>query len=260
MRRYISYTIVPLVRSKKAVINSVRRAFPNSRQPTMHGAAAAAEVSVRTLYRMFGTRRALLRALDKEPGPTARARILAAALELVGRLGLADLSMDELAAEANVSRANLYRLFPGKPSLFRELIQTYSPWEAVAEAIAGSRDRSPEHVMKRVAGALTQALSGRTGLLLRIVHEMIKSDPDTAEGVRHAMAHGLPDLATYLSEQMGAGRLRKLHPVVAMQLLAGPIVVHELTRPLAGLVGFRITEDQFVDQVVTAWLRAMKPD
>lgn len=249
-----------LARPTQTVLNSLRKAFPNGRQPTMEAAAAAAKLSVRTLYRMFGTRRALLQALDKEPAPTARDRILAAALELVGRQGLAELSMDELAATANVSRANLYRLFPGKPSLFRELIQTYSPWEAVAEAIAGSKDQSPEHVMKRVAVALTQALSGRTGLLLRIVHEMIKGDPDTAEGVRHAMAHGLPDLALYLSEQMVAGRLRKLHPIVAMQLLAGPIVVHELTRPLAGLVGYRTTEDQFVDQVVAAWLRAMKPE
>src|SRR5262249_51613970 len=152
------------------------------------------------------------------------------------------------------------RLFPGKPALFRELIRTYSPWESVAEAIAASPDHSPELVMARVGRALAQALEGRTGLLLRIVQEMVKGDPDTTEGVRHAMAHGLPDLAQYLSDQMAAGRLRKLHPVVAMQLMAGPIVVHELTRPLAGLVGLQIAREQFVDQVVGAWLRAMAPN
>ena len=249
-----------MFRSKEALVRSLSKEFPNGRRPTMEGAAAAARVSVRTLYRVFGTRRALLEALDTEPAPTSRDRILAAALDLVGRRGLAELSMDELAVEARVSRATLYRLFPGKSALFSELIQTYSPWEAVAEAIAGSSDQSPDQVMPRVAVALTQALSGRTGLLLGIVHEMIKGDPDTTEGVRHAMAHGLPDLALYLKEQMAAGRLRKLHPVVAMQLLAGPIVVHELTRPLAGLMGFRTTEAQFADQLVAAWLRAMKPD
>jgi len=40
--------------------------------------------------------------------------------------------MDELAEASSVSRATLYRLFPGKSALFREVIQTFSPWEAVA--------------------------------------------------------------------------------------------------------------------------------
>jgi AcrR family transcriptional regulator len=226
----------------------------------MEEAAAKAGVSVRTLYRMFGSRHALLAAIDKEPSPTARERILEAALVVVGRQGLADLSMDDLAAAAKVSRASLYRLFPGKPALFKALIQTYSPWEAVAEAIAGSEDDSPEYVMPRVGRAMMHALAGRTGLLLRIVQEMAKGDPDTAQGIRHAMAHGLPDLARYLSKQMAAGRLRKLPPVVAMQLLAGPIVVHELTRPLAALVGTKTSQDQFVQQVVASWLRAMAPE
>lgn len=226
----------------------------------MAEAAGAASVSVRTLYRMFGTRRALLDAIDKELTPTARQRILDAALDLVGRQGLAELSMDDLAAVAKVSRASLYRLFPGKSALFRELIQTYSPWEAVAEAIAGSADPSPAQVMPRVGRALMDALAGRTALLLRIVQEMIKGEPDTAEGMRHAMAHGLPDLVQYLGEQMAAGRLRRLPPVVAMQLLAGPLVVHELTRPLAGLVGLKTRQEKFVDQVVAAWLRAMTPE
>jgi hypothetical protein len=37
----------------------------------------------------------------------------------------------------------------------------------------------------------------------------------------------------YLDNQMQAGRLRQMHPIIAFQLLAGPIVVHMLTRPLA---------------------------
>jgi hypothetical protein len=47
------------------------------------------------------------------------------------------------------------------------------------------------------------------------------------------MQRGLPDLMRYLSEQMAAGQLRRMDPVLAVQLLAGPIVTHEMTRPLA---------------------------
>jgi AcrR family transcriptional regulator len=226
----------------------------------MNEIAAAANVSLRTLYRMFGTREALLSELDQEPSPTARERILESALELVGRQGLAELSMDELAATAGVSRATLYRLFPGKPALFRELIEAFSPWEAVADAIEAAPDRAPEVVMPEVGRALAAAMAGRAGLLLRIVFEMAKGDPDTSEGVARSLGRGLPDLIRYLGEQMAAGRLRRMHPVVALQLFAGPIVAHQLTRPLARLIGFGASQEEVVDQIVRAWLRAMAPE
>jgi hypothetical protein len=75
-----------------------------------------------------------------------------------------------------------------------------------------------------------------------------------------SMGRGLPDLVRYLSEQMAVGRLRKMHPVLAFQLLAGPIVAHMLTRPLATMMGFDQPIDKVVDQIVDAWLRAMSPE
>jgi AcrR family transcriptional regulator len=222
--------------------------------------ADAAGISMRQLYRLFGSRDNLLRALDQEPPPDARERVLEAAFELLGQSGLADLSMDELAARADVSRATLYRLFPGKSALFRELIKAYSPWEPIARVLEASEDVPPAHVMPRVAQALAEALADRSAVLLRMVFAMSTSDTDTTEGVQRSMQRGLPDLLRYLSDQMAAGRLRQLHPVLAVQLLAGPIVTHELTRPLAALVGYTPSRQQLVAQVVASWLRAMAPE
>jgi hypothetical protein len=57
---------------------------------------------------------------------------------------------------------------------------------------------------------------------------------------------------------MAAGRVRQMHPVLAFQLLAGPIVAHLLTRPLAeSLIGFTTLPHEVVDEIVEAWLRAM---
>src|SRR5688500_4380215 len=110
--------------------------------------ASATGLSMRQLYRLFGSRPRLLR--DREPAPGARERILGAALELLGRGGLADLSTDEVAERANGWRATLYRLIPGKSALFRELVAASSPWEPIAAALdrrgsdAGDR---PEQVI-----------------------------------------------------------------------------------------------------------------
>ena len=247
-------------KSRDDVLAAARRACANERQPTMQEMAAATGVAVRTLYRLFGSRDALLREAGCAPEP-ARQRVLDAALDQVGQQGLAELSMDELAVTARVSRATLYRLFPGKSALFGELIRAFSPWEPVADVIDAMPEGHPEDVMPAVAQAIANAMQGRVGVLLRIVFELLQGDPDTAEGMRESMARGLPDLLGYLTSQMQAGRLRQMQPVLAVQLLAGPIVVHLLTRPLAeALIGFQAPESELLDEIVHAWLRAMAPE
>jgi len=228
--------------------------------PTMDQLAEAAGVSVRTLYRMYGSRDALLRELDAEPAPGARARILATAFDLAGERGLAALSMDELAAAAGVSRATLYRLFPGKPALFRELVQTFSPWQSLAHVIETATDRSPERVVPELAREVLRALSGRTGLVLRLVSDLsIMESADIAE-VKAGIGQALRVVAGYLDEQMTAGRLRRIPPMLAFQLLAGPIAVHLLTRPLAAGDPNAIPAQDAVDLLSDAWLRAMAPE
>src|SRR4029450_3935047 len=99
---------------------------------SMDELAIRAGVSRATLYRLFGSHQHLLHELGLQPPPTVHDRILDTGLELVGRHGLADLSMDELAAEAGVSRATLYRLVPGKEALFAEPRPSISPLQPIA--------------------------------------------------------------------------------------------------------------------------------
>jgi len=168
--------------------------------------------------------------------------------------------MDDLAAAAGVSRATLYRLFPGKSALFAALIRTYSPWMGVAEVVDAMPDAPPHEVMPAVGMAIAHAMDSRAWLLLRLLSELLQGGPETAEGVQQGLARGLPDLVQYLMEQMRAGRLRSMDPLLALQLLAGPIVADQLTRPLAeSLIGSGTPLSEFVDEVVAAWLRAMAP-
>jgi AcrR family transcriptional regulator len=236
---------------------------------SMDELATRAGVSRATLYRLFGNQQHLLGELGLQPPPTVRSRILDTALELVGRHGLAELSMDELAATAGVSRATLYRLVPGKEALFAELVRRFSPFEPIAAVLETAGDRPPAEVIPAIAQAMAAAMDGHIGLLLQLLFEVSRSDPDRHGGAdanqdaAQAM-RTLPLVAGYLDQQMAAGRLRRMDPVLAMQALAGPIVMHLLMQASAEAQsgagpGVALPLEGVVDELVGMWLRAMAP-
>jgi AcrR family transcriptional regulator len=238
---------------------------------SMDELAARAGVSRATLYRLFGSQQNLLQELGIEPPPMVRNRILDTALDLVGRHGLAELPMDELAAQAGVSRATLYRLFPGKAALFAELVRRFSPFEPIAAVLQTMGDRPPAEVIPAVAHAMATAMQGHVGLLLQLLFEVSRGDPgshaaaDSQQGAANA-TRTLPLVADYLAEQMAAGRLRRTDPTLAVQALTGPIVMHLGMQALAESQsggpgrGVALPLEQAVDELVGSWLRAMTPD
>ncbi len=247
--------------ARARITSSARPLFGGGGRPTVAEIAAAAGVSRATFHRVFRTRAELVRVLDLEPDPDSRERALAAAIELVGRTGLAGLSMDELAASAGLSRATLYRLFPGKPALFRELVRTYSPMETVAATIARLGGRPPEEVMPELARSVVRELKGRVGIIRTLLFEITGRDADASEGVDFALARGLLAVVGYIAAQTAAGRLRPMHPVLAMQLFVGPVLLHLLTRQLAEeRLGFDIPLEETATELARSWVRAMAPD
>jgi AcrR family transcriptional regulator len=269
--------------SKQQVLATLTAATPTHKGPgsgegqdqdglaglSMDELATRAGVSRATLYRLFGNQQHLLHELGLQPPPTVHSRILDTALELVGRHGLAELSMDELAATAGVSRATLYRLVPGKEALFAELVRRFSPFEPIAAVLETMGERPPAEVIPAVAQAMAGAMDGHIGLLLQLLFEVSRGDPDRHGGAdanqdaAQAM-RTLPLVASYLDQQMATGRLRRMDPVLAMQALAGPIVMYLLMPASAQSHfgaghGVALPLDRVVDELVGLWLRAMTP-
>jgi hypothetical protein len=60
---------------------------------------------------------------------------------------------------------------------------------------------------------------------------------------------------------MQSGRLRHMHPLLALQSFIGPIFFHLMTRPLAErLLGFDVEGERAVTLLAENWLRAMAPE
>ena len=247
------------------ILGRARGLLARGGKPTVGQIAEAAGVSRTSFYRAFESRDALLEALAVQPEPGARERILEAALDMIGGHGLTALSMDELAGRAQVSRATLYRLFPGKAALFSTLIRTYSPLEPVSRLVTELRDQPPEVVMPEIARTVFRTVHGpgapRLGVLRAIFFEVSSLSPDAEEAARDLVTTILGSVGAYVVAQMQAGRLRPMHPVLALQSFVGPIFFHVLTRPLAERVmGMKLDGEEAVTVLAGNWLRAMSVD
>src|SRR5205814_9047756 len=133
--------------SRERIMREATRVLARGGQPSVAEIAKAAGVSRTTFYRAFASRAGLLQALELEPEPGARQRVLEVAARLLRTQTLTDLSMDELASEAGISRANLYRLFPGNAALFRAILIAYSPLEPVLAFFDRIGARPPDQVI-----------------------------------------------------------------------------------------------------------------
>jgi AcrR family transcriptional regulator len=232
-------------------------------RPTVDDFAAAAGISRASFYRAFRSRAELFDALNRQPEPDSRDRILRAALEMVGAQGLTAVSMDELADRAGVSRATVYRLFPGKSALFTAMVHAFSPLEPVSAVLRDHGSEPPEVVMPEIARVVYRTFHGgggdRTGLLRAVFFEISRLAPETEGAARDAITTLVGLMVGYLVNQMSAGRLRRMHPLLALQAFVGPVFFHIMTRQAAErLLGLEEDGEQAVTELAANWLRGMQ--
>ena len=245
---------------RRQVMSAAREVLADDAGAPVAVIAQRAGVSRATFYRHFGSRELLLRSVALEPRPDATARILAAAKDMLITTSLAELSMEDLAAAAGVSRGTLYRLVPGKAALLGGLIHAYSPFDAVREIVATHPDDPPEVVFPLVGRAVVGVAGERLGLMRAVFHEVTAGSGPALEGFRPLFEQTLGVLARYMAGQMAAGRIRPMHPVLALQAFVGPVFFHLMTRPsIERVVPLGVDPESAVDELVASALRGLRP-
>lgn len=245
---------------RRQVMSAAREVLAKDAAAPVAAIADRAGVSRATFYRHFGSRESLLRSVSLEPQPAAETRILTASKDMLVRTSLAELSMEELAAAAGVSRGTLYRIVPGKAALLQRLIEVYSPFEAVRAILAGHREDPPEVVLPLIGRAVVGVAGERLGLMRAIFHEVTSGSEPAIEGMRPVFEGTLGALAEYISGQIAAGRIRPVHPLLALQAFIGPIFFHLMTRPvIERIIGLPMDPEAAVDQLVASALEGLVP-
>lgn len=141
------------------IVDAAERLLESKPDFTMDDLGAAVNLSRATLYRKIGSKEALLHHLANERGLTQaisddiRTRILRAARAMFGRYGFLHVTMEQIAQEAEVGVATLYRHFGDKEGLVRSFASEMTPHRLIADAaqhISGDLAADLRHIVRHL--------------------------------------------------------------------------------------------------------------
>ena len=182
---------------------------------TVDQLAAAAQMSRASIYRRIGSKEALLQHLAQRRGVAAtelgardvRNQILLAARVLFGRHGLGNVTMEQIAQEAGVGIATVYRQFGDKASLLDAFSETFRPQVLQAELMLGQSGNLRDDLL-RVVERLLRFMQ-ENGDLFRLILVEHSADLALVRAIQQTPNRTLFRLAALFQTLMDTGQLEK---------------------------------------------------
>jgi AcrR family transcriptional regulator len=189
------------------------------------------------LRRLNGTRQPLddaVRAAGVEPGgrPPVRERAIQAAAVLISDRGLATLTLEAVAAQANCSVHSLYAVFGGRDELLRAVFDRYGPILDLDEAVSDP-DAELSEIVHRVYRVLAEAFSREPRVAPAMLAEGLArpTSPAVQALLQYHVPRILAGVGQWLTGEIAAGRIRDLPLPLLIQQLLAPIGIHTMARP-----------------------------
>jgi len=189
------------------------------------------------IRRLHGSRQPLddaVRAAGVEPGgrPPVRERAIHAAAALISDRGLATVTLEAVAAQANCSVHSLYAAFGARDELLRAVFDRYAPILDLDAAVSHPNADLAQTV-HRIYRLVAEAFSREPRVAPAMLAELLARPTGVAGQAlaQYTAPHMLAGVGQWLTTEIAAGRIRDLPlPLLIHQLLA-PIGVHTLVRP-----------------------------
>lgn len=183
--------------------------------------------------------------------------ILDAAAALFAERG-GQVSMDEIARQAGVSKQTLYNRFASKIEIGRAVAARRS--DAVTAPLRGEGDALT--VLTALAAAMKEKVcASEKGASLRVIALMSPSAPDIAQAIYDAgPRESVLKLAAWLKDQDRAGALDVPDPQQAAEMFVGMALGHSHLRTMLGVPHPEIMDMQaWASEVAARFIRAFAP-
>jgi AcrR family transcriptional regulator len=190
----------------------------------------------------------------------SREAIVDAAERLFLERGFGAVSMDELAAAAEVARRTLYNQFSGKEELFREMLGRLSVQMEDALPPGIETQGGVDHVLRLVAKAILNLHGNREYLgFLRMVVADSRQFPWIADAFAAVMDPQTERLVRYLAHMTELGLLTCRNPLIGAHQFMGILNEFSLWPWMMGRDRLAIAADELVEEAVTMFLQRYRP-
>jgi len=228
-----------------------------------------AELSRPAFYYHFAGGKEELRAelvgcglLPETPTQDTRQVVLEAALRVFARSGVSAATLDDIAAEANVSRGALCWHFHNKEELLSGIIKHYGPHsmlrpviEQIEQDLQNGIPLDDETIFRRIAGAFYDSFTAHSDYT-RLAILLVYTHPEVAHILVNKIATGRKSVTKYIQKRQDQGYFCKnIDPGLFMQVMAMTFAMRVICQGLNDLLTFeQLSRDEVVDQLVTLLL------
>ncbi len=255
--------------ARSAILAAARAQIADTGDFTVNAVAARAGISRQAVQYHFGGARGLRQALAAEgllPPDTdepTRERLIDAAARLFSRPDGADASIEEIAAEAGMSKGAIYHYFADRTEFLRAVAGRISPVDELVAVLDATQDAPLRDGLVALAAAYYAAMRARVGLI-RSLAANASSDPELATVVMsEIVGRGAPHMFEWFGRRVARGELRPVHVPFVVQALFGPVflavVVGEHVFEAMQSAGIRAAIDH-VEEYVDFLLAGIAPE
>jgi AcrR family transcriptional regulator len=154
-----------------------------------------------------------------------RGQLLDIALTLFAERGVENVSIKDLAAEAEVAQGLIYHYFASKDDLLLAVFQRHNPlpeFEAIAEQLA---DLPAREGLLLFAEHLAELLAEKRPIVRLLMRELLSPRSGLLNEVITFREEAIRLLTDYFRRQIAAGELRPHNPLVSLHLLVSSLLV-----------------------------------
>jgi AcrR family transcriptional regulator len=229
--------------------------------------AEEAGISRSTLLRRLGGNRAALdvavaaKAPDLSHRPELRDRAIRAAAQLVSDNGLAALTLDAVARAADCSVPSLHLIFGGRDGLLTAVFDRQGPASDL-EALIARGPAGLERTVRDLYRAFVAKFHHQPYIIPALFADLFGRPGGAASRVLGArIPHVLERIEFLLRREGEGGPVRSIPPLLLLQLLVGPMLLHLLIREAtsSSSPGDAITVDQAIEEFAAAFARSVMP-
>ncbi len=191
------------------------------------------------------------------PAAARKASIIRSASTLFAEKGFNGTKTREIAKQAGVSEALIFKHFPSKEDLYAAILAEKSPVRGLLERIQGlAEQRKDEAVFTTIAETVVAGAPDQN-LMRLILFSALESHEMSDMFFQNHIRHFYDVLASYIELRIDDGAFQPVEPLVAARAFMGMLIYHRLLTVLFQVPVIQEPRD-IVQTFVTVFMNGLK--